>query len=76
MPIEVKAGPAGRLRSLHLLLGQYPGAAPGVVLSEAGFSVLAEQRLAFLPLYFAAGAAGKGLDAAIAAAGMPDRPRS
>ena len=76
VPIEVKAGPAGRLRSLHMLLGQYPGAAPGVVLSEAGFSVLAEQRLAFLPLYFAAGAAGKGLDAAIAAAGMPDRPRS
>ena len=35
VPIEVKCGPAGRLRSLHLLLRECPQCAPGLVLSEA-----------------------------------------
>lgn len=51
--VEVKSGPAGRLRSLHLLLAQHPGAAPGIVLSEAPFAELPEQNVVFVPLYYA-----------------------
>ena len=32
-PIEVKSGKAGRLKSLHLLLNEYPSALLGYVLS-------------------------------------------
>ena len=53
VPIEVKSGPAGRLRSLHLLLREYPRCAPGLVLSEAPYAELPEQGLAFVPLYYA-----------------------
>ncbi len=69
VPIEVKSGPAGRLRSLHMLLQQYPGAAPGVVLSEAGYSALPAQKLAFVPLYFAAALARVDLDDELGAVG-------
>jgi hypothetical protein len=51
--VEVKSGPAGRLKSLHLLLAEHPGSAPGIVLSEGPYSELPEQRLVFVPLYFA-----------------------
>lgn len=53
VPVEVKAGAAGRLRSLHQFLADYPGVREGVVLSSAPFGVLAEQRLRFVPIYFA-----------------------
>jgi predicted AAA+ superfamily ATPase len=53
VPIEVKSGPAGKLRSLHLLLREYPQCAPGLVLSEAPFARLPEQGLVFAPLYYA-----------------------
>ena len=53
VPIEVKSGPAGRLRSLHLLLSEYPRCAPGLVLSEAPYAELPEQGLTFVPLYYA-----------------------
>ena len=53
VPIEVKSGPAGRLRSLHLLLREYSQCAPGLVLSEAPYAELPEQDLAFVPLYYA-----------------------
>jgi hypothetical protein len=53
VPIEVKSGPAGKLRSLHQLLREYPGCAPGVVLSETPYAELPEQNLVFVPLYFA-----------------------
>jgi predicted AAA+ superfamily ATPase len=52
-PLEVKSGPAGRLRSLHLLLGQHPEAAPGIVLSTAPYAELPEHSILFAPLYFA-----------------------
>jgi len=60
MPIEVKAGPAGRLRSLKMLLERYPSAAPGVVVSAGAYATLPEQRLVFVPLY-SAGAAARGV---------------
>ena len=53
VPIEVKSGPAGRLRSLHILLSEYPQCAPGLVLSEAPYAELPEQGLTFVPLYYA-----------------------
>ncbi len=57
-PMEVKSGPAGKLRSLHLFLKQYPQASEGAVLSMQPYADLPEQRLKFIPLYFAFSAAG------------------
>lgn len=52
-PVEVKSGSAGRLRSLHLCLKEYPACGDGIVLSMRPYQVLKEQRLTFVPLYFA-----------------------
>jgi len=54
VPVEVKSGPAGRLRSLRLLLDTYPGTAPGVVVSSAPYAELPDQQLVFVPLFSAA----------------------
>jgi hypothetical protein len=51
--VEVKSGAAGKLRSMHRLLGEYPDVRRGVILSTAPYGELPEQRLLFLPLYFA-----------------------
>jgi uncharacterized protein len=53
VPIEVKSGPAGKLRSLHPLLREHPQCAPGLVLSEALFAERPEQDLTFVPLCYA-----------------------
>jgi predicted AAA+ superfamily ATPase len=53
VPVEVKSGPAGRLRSLHLMLSTYQNSPFGLVLSSAPFSELKKQRLKFVPLYYA-----------------------
>ena len=58
IPIEVKNSAAGRLKSLHLLLSEYPNCEKGIVFSDARFGKLPEQKLEFLPLYFV-GAIGK-----------------
>jgi hypothetical protein len=58
VPVEVKSGAAGRLRSLHLLLGTYPDCPAGLIFSCAPYSELPEQRLIFLPLYYAYSATG------------------
>ena len=50
-PMEVKSGPAGKLKSLHLLLQTYPNCRRGIVFSGANFSSLPGQKLVFLPLY-------------------------
>lgn len=52
-PIEVKAGAAGALRSLHLMLETYPDCPAGIVLSSRPYAALPEQRLVFMPLYSA-----------------------
>jgi len=72
VPIEVKAGPAGRLRSLHMLMQAHPKSAPGIVVSEAGLSRLPQQHLAFVPLYFAAALARADLDEQISHIPMRD----
>ena len=51
VPIEVKSGSGGRLRSLHMILDKYPSIPTGMVISEQPLSTLPEQRLVFLPLY-------------------------
>jgi len=53
VPIEVKSGPAGRLRSLHMLLQTYPDCPRGLVFSSAPYAEDPQHRLTFLPLYFA-----------------------
>lgn len=52
-PIEVKSGSAGSLKSLHQLLKDHSGCRDGIVLSCAPFAELPDQRLRFIPLYFA-----------------------
>lgn len=50
-PVEVKSGPSGRLRSLHIMLDSYPNCPSGYVLYSGPFRELPEQRLMFMPLY-------------------------
>ncbi len=58
LPVEVKAGAAGRLRSLHLLLERFPECPRGLVFSSRPYAELPEQRLTFVPLYGAYAATG------------------
>ena len=53
IPIEVKNSAVGRLRSLHLLLKAYPNCTHGLVLSDARYGALPDQKLKFMPLYWA-----------------------
>ena len=57
-PIEVKSGAAGRLKSLHQLLKETPSVNDAVVLSSARFGELPDQRLRFIPIYFAGAVGG------------------
>jgi hypothetical protein len=57
-PVEIKGGAAGKLRSMHLLLEKYPHIERGYVLSTAPYGELPEQKLVFLPLYYAFQLAG------------------
>ena len=50
-PIEVKSGPAGRLKSLHVCLEEYPNCEQGWVLQDGPYRELPEQKLVFWPLY-------------------------
>ena len=55
--VEVKSGPAGKLKSMHLLLSEHPACVPGFVVSAGPYAELPEQGLVFLPLYYAAAVA-------------------
>jgi len=50
-PIEVKFGPAGRLKSLHICLKTYPNCPQGWVVQDGPYRELLEQKLVFWPLY-------------------------
>lgn len=52
IPIEVKSGAAGRLRSLHLLLAQYPHLSTGYIFLDAAYQEHIDSKLIFMPLYF------------------------
>ncbi|HOX78077.1 MAG TPA: AAA family ATPase [Bacteroidales bacterium] len=54
-PVEIKGGAAGKLRSLHVLLKEYPKIERGYVLSIAPFGEIPSQKIVFLPLYYAYG---------------------
>ena len=54
VPVEVKSGPSGSLRSLHLMLATYANCPEGLVLYSGPYAHLPAQRLTFLPLYYAA----------------------
>lgn len=52
-PVEIKGGVSGKLKSMHLLLKEYPHISQGFILSSAAYGKIPEQKLTFLPLYFA-----------------------
>jgi len=52
-PVEVKSGSGGQLRSLHLALQTYPTCGEGLVLYGGPYGDRPEQRLRFIPLYYA-----------------------
>jgi len=58
VPVEVKGGASGRLRSMHLLLGLHPKIRRGISFSSRMYSELPEQRLQSVPLYHAYSATG------------------
>lgn len=51
IPIEVKSGASGRLKSMHLFLEMFPDVKKGYVFSKRNFSEIPEQRVKFVPLY-------------------------
>lgn len=53
VPVEVKSGAGGSLRSLRLMLATYAGCPEGLVLYSGAYARLPERRLTFLPLYYA-----------------------
>jgi predicted AAA+ superfamily ATPase len=52
-PVEVKNSSSGRLKSLHLLLKEYPNCKKAFVLSHAEYGKLESQKLEFVPIYYA-----------------------
>lgn len=52
-PLEIKGGASGKLRSMHLFLSTYPNCTKGLVLSTTNRASLPEQKLEFIPIYFA-----------------------
>ena len=53
IPIEVKSSASGRLKSLHLLLDTYPNIQEACIFSDANYGEIPDQKLKFLPLYYA-----------------------
>jgi len=51
IPIEVKSGKSGSLKSLHLLLNSFSNIKKSYVLTEDKYGNLPEQRIEFLPLF-------------------------
>ena len=62
VPVEVKSGTGGSLRSLHMMLERYSNCPEGLVLYSGTYAALPEQRLIFLPLYYAASIGDPRLD--------------
>jgi len=52
IPIEVKSGSAGRLRSMHMFLNNFKNCPEGFVFSSRLYEILSEQKLTFIPLYY------------------------
>jgi predicted AAA+ superfamily ATPase len=52
-PVEVKSASAGRLKSLHLFLDTYKNTPEGLIFYTGHFAVLPQQKIKFIPLYYA-----------------------
>jgi hypothetical protein len=52
-PVEVKSAAGGQLRSIRALLQSYPDCGDGLVLYSGAYGERPEQRLGFVPLYYA-----------------------
>ena len=63
-PVEVKSGPSGKLRSLHLLLNSYQDCPKGIVFYAGPYAELPEEKIIFIPLYYAFSATGGKIDVA------------
>jgi uncharacterized protein len=53
IPVEVKSGKAGSLKSLHVILKSFPNVENSFVFTDASFGRIEEQKITFLPLYYA-----------------------
>lgn len=51
IPIEVKSGPGGRLKSMQVFMKEHPDCREGLVLSLSNIKVDKRYRLRYLPLY-------------------------
>jgi hypothetical protein len=60
-PVEIKDGPSGKLRSLHIYRNTYQPSW-SVVFHAGKASVLKGEKIVFLPLYFAGAFAQFGMD--------------
>jgi len=49
IPMEVKSGPAGKLKSLHLFINEHPATSHGIVLNSGNIGK--QDKLHFFPLY-------------------------
>jgi uncharacterized protein len=54
IPIEVKSGKSGKLKSLHMLLRTFPNVENAYVLTEDKYGEIPEQKIKFRPLFCAA----------------------
>jgi hypothetical protein len=52
-PLEVKSGSGRQLRSMHMVLSAYPACGDGFVLYSGPYGQRPEQRISFIPLYYA-----------------------
>jgi predicted AAA+ superfamily ATPase len=53
IPVEVKSAKAGSLRSMHQYLKEFADCKTGYVFSGNNYAELKEQKLIFMPIYFA-----------------------
>ena len=51
LPLEVKSGPAGKLRSLHLFLNEHPHVKRGYVMSPMAYDKQQVDKIIFIPVY-------------------------
>ena len=56
IPVEVKSGKGGSLKSLHLLLDTYPNVDEAFVFSDSHYGKIDGQKISFIPLYYTASA--------------------
>ena len=51
IPVEVKSGSSGKMKSLHILLSEYPNIDKAVALTTGKHGLVDDQKLEILPLF-------------------------